>query len=480
IQLGKAQDTTSFSLSQVLDMASQNSLETFRAKNMYLASYWEHKSFLASQLPSLDLNLTPVEFRRMMTKRYDFEQNIDIFREQKTMENYARLSVTQSIPGLGGQVYVDTDLSRLVNYGDSDITTFSATWLRIGVSQPIFGFNQLKWEKRISPIKFDIAKKAYLQSQQQTKLKAVQLYFDLLLAGNRKEIAYSNYATSDTLFKIGSKKIEILAIDREELLDLELNKFNAEIEIVKAEQDEEKAMFNLNSFLGFDAQVIIKTNIPEISDNVEIKAEQAVELAKNNNPAILDLEQKKLEVDKLLDKAVKESRFNANLTASFGLNQYSDKLPQAYQNPLDQQVVVFGLQIPILDWGERKGKKQMARKNQEVTYIETKQTLSDFEQAVVLKVLDFNLQPRIVESSRKADKIADMSFNMTKIRFMLGKADILKMNNAMKARQSSREMYINSIFTYWKYYYELQGLTLYNLKTGKDLAEDFEKLIETE
>lgn len=471
------QEVKELTLYQVIEIANQSSLDAFRAKNMYLVNYWERKSFLSSQLPSVNLDLTPVEFRRTMTKRYDFENDIDIYREQKTMDNYARLSLSQNIPVIGGQIYVDTDLSRLINYVDPQITTYSATWLRVGINQPLFGFNELKWEKRISPLKFEKAKKEYLLIKQETTIKAVKLYFELLLANVRKEIALSNYATSDTLYQLGTKKKDILAINREELLNLELNKFNAEIEITKAKQDEEKAKFNLNSFLGYDRSIEIKTNLPPILKDTEILPEEAISIAKKNNPTILEQEQKKVEADKNLDKAIKESRFNANLTASLGFNQNAEELPNAYKDPLDQQIVIVGLQIPILDWGERKGKKQMARKNKEVVEIEAKQALSNFEQTVFLKVMDFNLQPKLVESAAKANDIAKLSFELTKKKFMLGKADVLRMNEATKASQSAMEKYLNSIYTYWQYYYELQKLTLYNLKDKTDLAVDFVKLV---
>ncbi len=123
--------------------------------------------------------------------------------------------------------------------------------------------------------------------------------------------------------------------------------------------------------------------------------------------------------------------------------------------------------------------RQMAQKNQEVTYIEGRQILSDFEQAVVLKVLDFNLQPKLIESAGKANEVARISFKLTKKKFMLGKADVLRMNEAIKARQISREKYLQNIYIYWKYYYELQKLTLYNLKDQTDLEEDFEKIMQT-
>lgn len=470
----KAQDTIIMSMDQVLETAEKTSLDAFRNKTMYLADYWSYRSFRASRLPSLDLNFRPVDFRRTTIKRYDSEQDIEVYREQQTYESYANLSLTQNVPLTGARIYLDSDLSRLINIGDNDLTTFSATWARIGIVQPLLGYNRFKWEKKLEPLKFEKAKKEYVQNMQETKIKVLQLYFELLLAKTRKEIALANMAASDTLYNIGKKKFKILSVQREELLDLELAKFNAEIEAVKAKQDEEKANFKLASFLGMDKNLIIVAQVPGIYQNIEINIDSALQTAIRNNPEILQIQQARIEADRDLDKAIKENRFSMDLTASFGLNQYGNKIQDAYNNPLDQQIVLFGIKVPLLDWGDRKGKRLMAEKYKEVIYIEQEQKLKDFEQLILLKVMDFNLQGRLVESANRASQIAQESYKLTKKRFLSGQADVLKINTAMQARQNAREKYINSIYTYWNNYYQIQKLTIYNFIKNKNIEIDFE------
>jgi outer membrane protein TolC len=103
---------------------------------------------------------------------------------------------------------------------------------------------------------------------------------------------------------------------------------------VKARQEEEKALFNLNSFLGFENDSTYYHQYPACCNMIyQFNPDNAIEIAKNNNPSILEIEQKKLEADKTLDKAIKESRFSASLVASYGLNQYAEKLPDAYKKP---------------------------------------------------------------------------------------------------------------------------------------------------
>ncbi|MBQ1696833.1 MAG: TolC family protein, partial [Bacteroidales bacterium] len=66
------------SLDDVIALAKDSSLTAFRYKNMYLANYWNFKSFKAQRLPSLTLDVQPVVYNRQLVSRYDSENDIDI------------------------------------------------------------------------------------------------------------------------------------------------------------------------------------------------------------------------------------------------------------------------------------------------------------------------------------------------------------------------------------------------------------------
>ncbi len=65
---GKAQLT--LTLERTITLAADSSLDAFRYKNMYLAGYWEYRTYKAGRLPSLTLNLTPAQYRRYFTQRF--------------------------------------------------------------------------------------------------------------------------------------------------------------------------------------------------------------------------------------------------------------------------------------------------------------------------------------------------------------------------------------------------------------------------
>ena len=151
-----------FTLVKTIELASQNSLESFRVKNMYRSDYWSYRTYKAERLPGLSLNMTPISYNRQFVKRYDYEQNIDVFKDQSTINSYGSLSLSQNVDFTGGTIYIDSELGYLRNFGATKLSQFSTVPVRIGYYQSLFGFNSFKWDRKIEPLKFEIAKRELL------------------------------------------------------------------------------------------------------------------------------------------------------------------------------------------------------------------------------------------------------------------------------------------------------------------------------
>ena len=106
----QSSNTIRLDLAQTVQLANDSSLSAFRAKNMYMASYWEYRSFRAERLPSLTLYMTPLSYNRDFTRRYDSEQDIDIFRQQQSLYTYGNIAAQQNLDITGGTFFVDSEL----------------------------------------------------------------------------------------------------------------------------------------------------------------------------------------------------------------------------------------------------------------------------------------------------------------------------------------------------------------------------------
>ncbi len=472
-----AQKDLHLTLEEVIEIASQQSLDAFRNKNMYLASYWEFRYFKADRLPTLSFNATPFDYNRSMQKVYNYDENRDEYKSREDLSSEVAMLLNQNIGLTGGRLFARSELNLTEKLGEDRISSYSSTPFSIGYSQNISGYNSLRWTAKIEPLKFEQAKKGFIQSKEELAIKANRRFFDLVDAQIEVNIATTNLANADTLYKIGTGRFKVGTVTQDELLNLELSYMNAQLSLTRAYIGLERAQAQLNSFLGFDKSTKIECIVPTHLPNLQIDANEAATMAFQNNPEIIRQQQRLLEEDRRVKQAKSQAGISGDVYALYGLNQNARELDLVYRDPLDRQRLQIGMNVPVLDWGRRKGRLAMAESNREVVRISINQEKIDFEQNVVMNVMEFNLQADQVLSRAKADTIAQLGYDVTQQRFLIGKVDVTKLNLARNDQESARRAYINALRTYWNYYFTLRQLTLFDFEKGITLSEEFDRLV---
>lgn len=273
-------------------------------------------------------------------------------------------------------------------------------------------------------------------------------------------MAKENVATTDTLYRTGQERHKIAAISQADLLTLKLDAINARNTLQNADIALKRAMFSLASYLNFDKNTEIRLRLPSRPHDMDIPVDQALTLARENNPKFLEVRQEVLEAEQQVDKTKKETLFNASLNASIGFNQVATQFKEVYKNPLQQDLVSISISIPLIDWGVRKGKYNIAKSNLNVTQISARQTEVTLEEDVIMTVGDFNVQQNLIASAEEALDIAIMAYNETKQRFMIGKADINSLTLSLNRQQEAQRNYITALQNYWLSYYKIRKLHL--------------------
>jgi outer membrane protein TolC len=461
-------------LSESIDLAVDSSLQAFRAKNQYMADYWAFRAFRAGRLPSLSLRTTPLQYYRDFTKRYDSEANIDVYRRQQSLYVYGNLSLSQNIDLTGGTIFFDTEYGYMRNFGDIYYSQFSTVPIRIGYSQSLFGFNSFKWEKKIEPLKYQKAKRQFIYSREEISETTIHYFFSLAMAQMEYDMAAKNVASSDTLYRIGQDRQKIASISQSDLLTLKLDAVNARNELKNAETNLKRALFGFVSFLNIDKETSVSLELPDRPDIVEISIEEALSYAREYNPDFLAYKQERIEAEREVDRTKKSSNFEASFSVSIGFNQVADNFRDAYRNPSQQDVVSVGLTIPIIDWGVRKGRANMAANNLNVTKISIQQKELSLEEDVIMTVNDFNVRQDMIRSAEEALELAMTAYNVTKERFIIGKADLNSLTLSLNRQSSAQRNYIYALQYYWLSYYKLRKLTLFDFKKQETLMQEID------
>ena len=415
------------SLEKTIQLAADSSLEAFRSKNLYLTGYWEFRNYKAERLPSLTLNLTPAQYYRDITKRYDSEADIDVYRKQQSFYAGGSLNLKQNFDWLGGSFYIDSDLGYMRYFGENTYNQFTSVPVRIGYSQDLVGYNAFRWERKIEPLKYEKVKKEFLYNMESISEQATTYFFALAMAQVEYDMAKENVANTDTLYRTGQERHKIAAISQEDLLTLKLDAVNAKNTLKNAEIALKRAMFSLASYLNFEKSEEIRLRLPSLPRDLHISVEEALTLARENNPEFLEMKQSILEAEQEVDRTKKEAMFNASVNASIGFNQVSSRFRDVYKDPLQQDIVAISVSIPLVDWGVRKGKHNIAKSNLSIAQTTAQQKEISVEEDVIMTVGDFNIQQNLISSAEEALDIALMAYQKTKQRFLIGKADINSM-----------------------------------------------------
>ena len=456
-------------LQKAIEIANDSSLTAFRYQNMYLAGYWEYRTYKANRLPSMSLNLMPAQYYRYITQRYDSNQNVDVYREQQMFSASGGLSIQQNFDLTGGTFYIDSELEYMRNFGYTKSTQFSSIPIRIGYQQSLLGFNPFRWERKIEPLKFEKAKKTFLYNRESISEEVVRYFFALASAQADLELAKEQVASCDTLYKIGLQRQKIAAISRADLLTLQLDKVNAQNTLENAQITMKRAMTALALYLNLDKNTQIKLELPGKPKVLNISAEEALSKAQENNPTYLEQRQSVLEAEREVNRSKMESRFNASVNASIGFNQVANELNNAYRKPLQQDLVSVSVSIPLVDWGVRKGRLNMAKNNLNVTRIAARQQEQSVEEEVMMTVNDFNIQQRLINSAEEALDLAILAYEQTRQRFIIGKADGNSLTLALNRQQEAQKNYLASLQNYWMNYYKIRKLTLHDFVSGFSL-----------
>lgn len=461
-------------LDDAIALAADSSLTAFRYKNMYRSSYWAYRSYRANRLPSLTLDLIPAQYYRNMAQRYDSESDMDIFREQQMFSASGGLSLQQNVDFLGGTLYANTELDYLYNFGDTRYSQFSSIPFQIGYSQNLLGYNAYRWERKIEPLKYERARQELIYNIESLSGTVVDYFFGLALAQANYDLAVRNAAATDTLCRVGERKYAIAAISQADLLTLRLDAVNARNSLQNAHIELRRAMHTLTSYLGLDKETVINLTLPSVPELRTIDVDEALAYAKANNPTLLAHEQNILEARQTVDRTSKELYFNASVNASVGFNQVGEHITDAYHRPLAQNVVTIGVSVPLVDWGVRKGKLNMARGNLSVVETAAQQEEVSIEQEVTMAVGDSYVQHGLIESASQAVQLAELVYTQTHRRFLIGEADVNALLLAQNRKQTAEQNYIGALRSFWQTYYKLRRLTLHDFIQGCAITYDME------
>lgn len=467
----------SISLESAIDVARSQSVEAKEARQSFVSTYWAYRSYKASRLPSFNLYGGLMNFDRSLTLMQSYEDGSFQYVNSYNLQNNLGVQVKQNITFTGGTLSVYSDLSRIDQFGMDKSLTWYSQPITVSYYQPLFSYNQFKWDKMIEPKEYERGKRQYMESMEHITINTVRAYHSLILARMNNDIATSNYANTGKMLSVARERQVLGSVTRDELLQLELRMLNDSISINETAVAVREAQMVLNSILGYDESYEITPVLEENLLDVYMDYDLVMAKALENSTFNLDNEINLLNAEAAVAQAKASRGISMSLNARFGLSQTAPDFGGVYLDLLDQEVVGLSFSVPIFDWGLGKGKVQKAKAAQEVVRAQVQQSENDFRRQIFTAVGQFNNQRHQCSVSKRAMLIAQERYELMMEKFRSGKASVMELNTAQSENDTALQKYITDVSNFWEYYYTLRQYTLYDFIKGEDLDIDVNEMI---
>ena len=463
--------TMSLTLDECIAMARKQSVDAAVALGELKSAYWQWRSYKADLLPEVSFSATAPSYNKRYTSYQQADGGVSFVRNDYLGLD-GSLYVSQKIWPTGGTLSVETSLDFLHQSGTGN--QFMSMPVALTLSQPIFGINHLKWNRRIEPLRYREAQARFLTETEQVAMEAVRLFFGLILAGEQVGIARQNLQTAEKLYEVAQAKREMGTISENDVLQMRLDVLKAHSALTNSESNLQARQFALRAFL--DVEVDIVPIVPESVPTSHLLYEEVLNHALQNNAFATTMRRRQMEADYSVASA-KANRRNITLYAQMGYTGTGENLGGAYRDLLSKEVVQVGFSVPILDWGKRKGQRKVAESNREIVQGQLRQQAQEFRQNIFILTEQFNNQAEQLRIACEADTIARRRYHTNVETFKIGSISTLELSDAQTAKDEARQNRILQLHNYWYYYYQLRSIALWDFEKRCDITADIEKLV---
>lgn len=449
------------SLEQLIQIAQQNSLATDSVKSNFQLSTFNYQLTMARLKPQINLEAFMPNFIKTSSAITQPSGTV-LFQPISNNNASLGLSIDQPIALTGGTVFLQTNLQRFDDFAN-DANSYNGVPFRIGIDQPLWGFNQFKWDKKLAPLRYQVAQKRFQTSNEAINSSIVNLFFNLQEAQLDLQIAANNEQNNQDLYAIAEERYELGKISQSDLLQLELSLLRASRNRESAVQSVRNATADIYNFLGKTYQgEILAARLPELKDEITIDQTSALNQARQNRPETPDWIRARQRADREVAFAKGTGGLQANLVASFGVTRSANEFSTIYTSPQQEQFVQLQLNLPIVDWGAQRNRVDIAKTQKELTEKVVSQSETTFANNIHQAVERFQTLQSQLEITNQLREKALQRFDITKESYLLGAINLRELTLSQGEKDVALREYVATLRAFWQQYYLIRQLTLYD------------------
>lgn len=459
---------TPLTLSQAIELAQQSSLQTQINKQNFEIGKQSFRRDNATLLPQINLNGNLPGYNNSISSITQPDGTIK-FTTVKQAYSTGTLSLNQKIIATGGSFNINSGLNRFDRLTGIKSTNWQSQPVNINLNQPIFQFNSMKFNRKISKLNNQLNSKTFIESKEAIALQVSQQFFSTLLSQQNLALIEYNKKVTDTLFSVAKIKLNLGKIDEDELLQINLQVIGYTNALSTSQITYNNNMAALLLLINTNENYELKDEKPKQQFIIEI--ELAIQQANKNRSDALQ-EQVNIE-NQIANLSINNFKRLPNfiLNATYGLNQQSPILNEVYKNALPQQMASVGVNMPIISFGANNANYKIAQYQLNKQKLQQDLFYKNLAITITKNIADYNLYSQNYKLSVQADSIAQKRFAIALNKYKVGKIIYTDLFIAQQQKDKAITDLIQNQQNYWNAYYTLRKNTLYDFENGRSLVE---------
>lgn len=366
-----------------------------------------------------------------------------VFRSRSQSNSDANFSIQQTFASTNTRLSLNTYLNRFDDYFAKS-KSYNATLFYVQLNQPIFSFNQYKWDKRIEPLRYKESQLAAATATYELSLLICQLYYDVIEAEVDLALASTNFSHAKRNKEAEQRRIELGASTQEKVLQLQMMELEASAGADQAQSRLATARSALRNFFGMEESESVQLRMPVSGSNTAVSLQELLQSAERTHPIFLTARRELLEAQSSTDQAKSEGR-EVNIVGSFGVTNTGNNIPALFNNTNDQQRFSIGLQIPIYDGGRRKQRILIARENEKLVSARSRLDVLQLTNEITDIYNEYNYTRTNIGKLKLMDSIGDQRFLISNRLFETGKISVTELQISQREKDMAKRNYLRML-----------------------------------
>lgn len=456
-------------LEESLEVYIYNTINIEKQKLNYENILLEYDIFKKSFLPTIEFEITPISYNHSLQLLQNYITGEYTSVNENSNNTSMGVSLTQKIAATGGTLRIGSSISYL---RESSINkdSYRTMPLYINYTQQLFGGRKTYlFQRDIKQIEKENVLRNYCSAITEEEQQILSLYLNAYTSKINVDYYKRACCIGDTLLEHAKLRKNNGKISEYEFNQLELKYIDNQISLERIQQEFDLAVKLLENELRIPQIEVCKpdyNNLPKSLDE-----EMVMIHIKNNNPIYLNSELQKKEAQYSVYTTKLNNSFNANISMTYGMNKYSHKFNEAYNNLDQMQNISISLAIPVFQWGSNQNKIKIAQNQYEAMMLQQSTDMLKFDEKMFEIIRSYNRCAAIIEMAEKRYELSKRQFEYATKKFDLGKISAIELSSIENEQLKAKQEFLAVQIEYYTMYYQIRHYSLYDYVRNESIMQ---------